>query len=153
MIILFRENQLRYLASIKDIYLHLDATGSIATLPPYAQEKMAICYYALTLPGSTLFSPVEVMKSYQSLHTESAVTYVLNYFLDNLKFTNKIIKKIETDFSLVLLKSACYATHKINLYDYMDVIYIEAEKKKPINKNITILHICSSHVIKTTKKT
>ena len=78
------------------------------------------------------------------MHIEVAVTFVLSFFEQQFRLISKSqhIKKIETDFSLVLLKSACYAFNKINLYDYMNIIFNEAEGKKSTSKDLTILHIC-----------
>lgn len=103
--------------------------------------------------GSVGCSPLQLLESISSIHTETVLTFVLNFFVDHLKLiTLKRIKKIETDFSIVLLKSSCYAFNNINLYDYMNEIFYEAEGKKDINKDLTIIHICSSHLIKAVRK-
>lgn len=153
-IILFTQQQLEYLAKQKDIFLHLDATGAVAAQPPYSNEFMTIYYYALVLPGSENLSPLQVLEAYMSIHTETAVQFMLRYFLDNLKLicASKQIRKLQVDFSLVMLKSGCTALNKMNLMDYIRLIYQETEKEKKLNATLVILHVCSSHMIKTVRR-
>lgn len=145
MFVLFTEPQLEYLASQKDIFLNLDATGSIAATPSYFEERVTLYYYVLWLPGGKKnTSPLEIAEAHMSTHNETAVTYFLSLFNDKFKLiTTKIIKKIETDFSLVLLKSICKVFNNLCLYIYLKKIF-DGE----IPKDITVLHCCSSHLIK-----
>lgn len=104
-------------------------------------------------PGENEFSPLQIAEAILSIHTETAISFFFKFFLDHFRqISTKRISKIETDFSLVLLNSCCAIFNDINLYHYINIIYESVESNKPIDKNLTILHVCSSHVIKTVRK-
>ena len=153
MLFLFTEKQLKYLSSLKSIALHLDATGNITAQPKYSDGKMTIYYYGIFVAGEKDISPLEVAEALMSSHTETSITFFLKTFCDNLRLiTTKKIQKVETDFSLVLLKSSCTAFNQVNFYTYINDIFDEVEEGKDIDKDLTILHVCSSHLIKTVRK-
>lgn len=150
-IVMFSEPQLRVVASMKEIFLFLDATGSVAAQPQYCQEKLTIYYYGLFMPGGPEFSPLEAAEAILSVHDTDAVRFFLSQFRNKLKLiTTKTVKKIETDFSLVLLHAACQTFNDMNLYQYINYLYSEENKEN--KKDLTILHSCSSHLIKALRK-
>lgn len=153
-IILFTQKQIEYMVRQKDIFLHIDATGSVAAQPPFAENPMTIYYYTLVLPGSDEFGPLEVMESYSSIHTDAAITFLIQYFVDNVKLINasEKFRKAQCDFSLVMLNSTCYGFNKINLYEYLKLIYEITEMGRKWDDSITIIHACSSHMIKTVRR-
>lgn len=147
MIILFSERQLRYLADQKELFFNLDSTGSIAAQPSSLNATVSVYYYGLFYPGGTDFSPLEAAEAIMSLHSVSAVSFFLSQFYNKFRLiTSKKIKKIETDFSTVLLTAVTLTFNGVNLYDYIKKIY--SDEIKNTRSDLTILHSCSSHLIK-----
>lgn len=83
--ILFIEPQLKYLASQKEIFLNLDAAGSIAATQKYADRLLTIYYYVLWLRGGKGIAPLEIAEAHMAIHTKRAVSNFLKVFLDALK--------------------------------------------------------------------
>ncbi|KAL7288137.1 hypothetical protein TKK_0017799 [Trichogramma kaykai] len=152
-ILLFSQPQLVLVSKEKDIFLYLDATGTIAKQPKHLKKKETIYYYKLNIAGAKGMSPLEVGESIMSVHDETTVRFFLTQWYNSFRRVSaRTIQKIETDFSLVLLKSSCSSFNDIDLYTYMNLIFDHVENSKRLPQSITILHICSSHLIKTIRK-
>lgn len=75
-IILYSEPQLKFVASQKDIFLHLDATGSIVAQPINTNEQ----YNGLLIPGGLEFCPLEAAEAILSDHSERSVKKLFRMF-------------------------------------------------------------------------
>lgn len=150
-IILFTEKQLRHLASDKLRHVHLDATGSIIAQPKELNSATTIYYYALIMPGNKEnVGPLPIAELISAKHDVTAIQHFLDVFNYNLKkISAQKINKLETDFSLALLQSACKAFNGMNLSSYIQYMYDEYEKNMKTDVKVTALHVCSSHFIKT----
>lgn len=157
-IILFTEYQLKLITKLsktKNIFLYLDSTGSVIR-PPKWIKKGSIYYYALVIPGHKK-SPVPIAEFISSSHDIPSICYFLSKFIHGLKSvsnldSNKIIKKIETDFSLALIQAVLLSVNKINLKRYLDLAYQEIFLEKDSFDELTLIHVCSAHVINNVKK-
>ena len=117
-------------------------------------KELTIYYYALILPGTQELGPLSILENFGSKHDVFSIKRFLELFFNNLRLLSKtkIIHKIETDMSLALLQSCSQVFNQLNLFDFIQIIYNTYEKNVPLNKPMTMLHICSSHFIKTVCK-
>jgi len=86
------------------------------------------------------------------MHSVPYITLFLSlvdHALKKLSTRSIIIDKIETDFSLALLQSACLSFNKMSLMNYLTVIFNKHENNERLEHGFTIIHICSSHLVKT----
>lgn len=115
------------------------------------ENDLTIYYYALILPGTNDSGPLAILEHIDCRHDIFSIKRFLGLFLYKLRqmSSTKIIHKIETDMSLALLQSCSQIFNNINLFDYIKIIYDLYENGTPIKTPMTVLHICSSHLIKT----
>ncbi|CAG9790408.1 unnamed protein product [Diatraea saccharalis] len=148
-VILFTEKQLRILLNEKDrTFCYLDATGSLIKKPK--DDCKRIFYYSLILRGDEKNerSPFPVAEFISAAHSVPYITFFLStvcLVLKKLSSRSPIINKIETDFSMALLQATSQAVNKLALIEYVNTIF----NKFTRIQSMTILHICSSHMIKT----
>lgn len=141
---------MRHLAADKMRHVHLDATGSIITQPKELNSA-TIYYYALIMPGNKKnVGPLPIAEFISAKHDVTAIQHFLDVFNQYLnKISTQKINKVETDFSLALLQSACKAFNGMNLSLYIQYMYDKYEKNIKTDVKVTVLHVCSSHFIKT----
>jgi len=102
------------------------------------------------LPGSVDVGPLLVVEFLLSKHDITAIKHFLDIFNDKLKkIMTKKIKKVEIDFNVILIQSLCKVINAINLSNYSQYMYEKYEQKIVMIENVTIIHVCSSHFIKT----
>ncbi|KAJ8672308.1 hypothetical protein QAD02_003567 [Eretmocerus hayati] len=154
MIFLYSELQLRFVQGLDRIFLNFDATGSTEKQPPSVDdEKLTIYHFSVFLPGGEGISLLEIAEAILSRHDAVTVQWFLANVLNDLKkVTSKKIAKFEIDFSPVLTKACCLVANEMNLLSYMDALYNEVEDGISLNQHIVIIHVCSPHVIKTSRK-
>lgn len=148
------EKVMKYVAQLKirPLFLYLDATGSIVKVP--TGIKPPIYVYAVVLPGIQNCGPLEVATWIAANHGISdfiicaeKIAYTFRLFSSR----QPVVDKIETDFNLVLLQCISKAFNGIKLSVYLQQIYDEIIGIRT-KSALTVLHICSSHLIKTALK-
>ena len=106
----------------------------------------------MILPGSEEYGPMPIAEFLSDTHTVPQITYFLSTFNHAIKqYTSRkaVIKKIETYFSLALIITAIKSFNDMTLARYLNLAYSFVTKKNIKFPEITIIHICSSHMIKT----
>jgi len=87
------------------------------------------------------------------MHSVSYITlflFFVDYALKKLSTPSIIIDKKETDFSLAILQSACLSFNKMSLMNYLTVVFNKHENNERLEHGFsTVIHICSSHLVKT----
>lgn len=150
-ILLFTEKQLMYLKSLnlEKRSVYSDTTGSLVAPPPWINKQ--IYNYRLVFSGSKDFCALSVVEWISSNQTDFAITKCIGKFIYIFrKICNSwhVIPKIETDYGFALLHTVCKEVSEITLWQYLSDRFNE-ETGKIAYKIFTILHICSSHTIKT----
>ncbi|KAJ8671599.1 hypothetical protein QAD02_002858 [Eretmocerus hayati] len=139
-------------SSAKYLLLYLDATGSI--LKKFFSWLKMIYVYALILPGNGVYPPLEVATFASSSHTTEDVSICLDKVARNMKLVTTrrpVMDKLSLDFSLVLIQSASRSFNGMSLTVYIRLVYY-AMKRGEYLTHLTVIHICSTHVLGTTKK-
>jgi len=132
------------------VFTYLDATGTLIDRPIDTDKKVYL--YSLILPGDSEKGPFPVAEFISSMHSVPYITLFLSlvdHALKKLSTRSIIIDKIETDFSLALLQSACLSFNKMSLMNYLTVIFNKHENNERLEHGFTTIHICSSHLVKT----
>lgn len=153
-ILLMAETVLRHvlLPRYRPLFLYLDATGSIIKNPPHIKSQ--IFNYALVLPGGQDYSPLSVIDFISSEHgVKDVSTFLINLNdrLCRLTTRRPVIDTIGTDFRLCLFQSVSLSFNGMKLNIYLQQIYKELIQVGQ-ESAVTIIHICSSHFIKTVLK-
>ncbi|CAG5075088.1 Similar to NOF: 120.7 kDa protein in NOF-FB transposable element (Drosophila melanogaster) [Cotesia congregata] len=151
---LYTEEQLRVLLKSKPgfTFCDIDATGKL--IKKLHENSSKVYYYTLLLPGNEeqRIGPFPVAEFVSSRHNIPTITDFLNHFVYDLQSLDPhripLIDKIETDFSLALLQSCCKALNECNLTTYMNKAYKSIEKLS----RMTVIHICSSHMLNTARR-
>ena len=110
--------------------------------------------YALILAGTVNCSPLEIATWIAADHGIPDFIICaekLAYAFKLLTNRKPLIDKVETDFSLVLLQCMCKAFNGMKLSVYLQQVYDEMTNRKP-KSALMVLHICSSHLLKTALK-
>ncbi|RLU17545.1 hypothetical protein DMN91_009781 [Ooceraea biroi] len=149
---LFTEKQIKILLSLGEgkTCCHFDATGSLFFSPPGITKRLY--YYSLILPGNKDCGQFPVAELISSVHS---TTYICHFFkliavsLKKLTTRTPAIEKIETDFSLALIQGAIEGLNGITLLDYLHRSYNDLVNKTDMVSSMTVLHICSTHMINT----
>ncbi|KYN26664.1 hypothetical protein ALC57_03964 [Trachymyrmex cornetzi] len=148
------EQVIDYVLNLKrPLFLFVDATGSIIKNNFDIIDKR-IFVYAAVVAGSTDYSPLDVTSFISSKHGVKDVSIFAEYLADTMRrlSTKKVVvDKIETDFSLVLMQSFCRAFNGCKLSIYLNQTFKEIHGKNT-KTCLVVLHVCSSHLIKTIKK-
>lgn len=156
-VISFTKKQILYVRDLMakmDIFCCLDATGKVAVHPDPLNTK-PLYYYPLVLPGSEEYGPLPIAEFLSDTHTVPQISYFLstfNHAMHLLINRKVIIKKLETDFSLALITSAILSFNQMSVYAYLDLLYKHVVQKNTSFPNLTIIHICSTHMLKTVKR-
>jgi len=132
------------------VFTYLDATGALIDRPIGTDKKVYL--YSLILPGDSEKGHFPVAEFISSMHSVPYITLFLSlvdHALKKLSTRSIIIDKIETDFSLALLQSACLSFNKMSLMNYLTVIFNKHENNERLEHGFTVIHICSSHLVKT----
>ncbi|CAD6242915.1 GSCOCG00009592001-RA-CDS, partial [Cotesia congregata] len=133
-------------------FCDIDATGKL--IKKLHENSSKVYYYTLLLPGNEeqRIGPFPVAEFVSSRHNIPTITDFLNHFVYDLQSLDPhripLIDKIETDFSLALLQSCCKALNECNLTTYMNKAYKSIEKLS----RMTVIHICSSHMLNTARR-
>lgn len=150
---LFMEKQLLHLIGCckkENTCLHIDATGTAFAQPPDSDKRPF--YYSGVLQGDKIRPPVAVFEFITCGHSVGSISASLDIFVEALKTCtpNKwpIIHQAETDFSKAIIQSSCMAFNNMDLGVYLDYAFAEAENPDKPSRPLTIMHVCSSHVIK-----
>lgn len=128
--------------------LHFDATRSL--FAQLSDVKKRVFYYCVTLSEKDVSFALPVLEFISSGHSVYAIHTCLSLFVDLVKQITSIrpiVPRIETDFSKTMLQSACKAFNNCDLMTYINFAFDKLQK--PETKfTFTVLHICSSHFIK-----
>jgi len=103
----------------------------------------------MVIPGGKDFGPLPIFEMISGKHDVGAIEGHLKSFVTMMKkiSTTKSVHKIETDFSLALLHACSLAFNSIT--QYLQLIHNITEKQNHDEINFVIIHICSSHLIRT----
>ena len=129
--------------------LHIDATGSIFSQPPHSNTK--VFYHSVVLPADEWQPTLAVMELITCSHTVRNICSSLNIFIEKLKkYSLKwpIISIVESDFSKAMLQTCCKSFNNVDLQIYLNQTYVECEDPLIEAQPRTLIHVCSSHVIK-----
>ena len=162
-VVMFTERQVRYAVSLSRrqfVFAYLDSTGTIIADPP-GNEKRPY-YYALILPGISGLSPAFPLLEFITVcHTADFILFCLSLFVDATKHfitegdTKPVFNKIQMDCSMALIQSTSRAFNQITILQYLKFVWSKINQdtgKIEVIMNITIIHICSSHLISAGKK-
>ena len=153
---LFTEKQILEIIKLSKenfVMLHFVATGSIFSQPPDSDTR--VFYYSLVLPADDWRPTVAALEFISCGHSVRAIHSCLDILVEALKkYSNKlpIVDVIETDFGKAVIQSACKAFNNIDLGIYMNLIFDEINHPEYDEKPLTIIHVCSSHLIKAAMK-
>ncbi|XP_034064636.1 uncharacterized protein LOC117541546 isoform X2 [Gymnodraco acuticeps] len=140
----------QHLRKKKPLTLYLDATGNVASKVPGQTKR--VLYYCLTLPGGgQQVPPLPVCEMLTNEHSIPPITFWLMQFLRKLSQYTKIkVHQVETDYSWALLQSVLLSFNKESIVSYLDRAFAICSKLKSWKeiKMLTVLHICSAHVLK-----
>ncbi|XP_073715784.1 uncharacterized protein [Misgurnus anguillicaudatus] len=132
------------------VSLYLDATGGVVSKLP--EQKKRVLYYALTLPGKGRDAPpLPVCELLSNEHSIPPLTFWLMQFLLKLSnYTSIRINKVETDYSWALMQAVVLAFNRMSMDSYLEWTNAVCRKSKTSAeiKAVTILHLCSAHIIK-----
>lgn len=137
------------------VFCNLDATGSVIS-HLYKSDK-PVYYYALVVPGKEdEYGPMPIGEYFTDTHDVPSICSFLmriNHSMKKLKPAKKcFINKIETDFSLALIISCLWSFNQMSLPSYLKTAYDFLTNSIKEFPNITVVHVCSSHMIKTIKR-
>ncbi|XDV39447.1 hypothetical protein PO909_008694 [Leuciscus waleckii] len=139
-----------HLKNSPPVTLHLDATGSVMSRIPNQTKR--ILYYALVLPGKGKDKPpLPVSEFISNEHSIPTLTFWQMETLRQLgQITTRKVHQVETDFSWALIGSVLLAFNKESVSSYLNRAHlIVSQKVKSADAfNFTVLHLCSSHIIK-----
>lgn len=160
---MFTERQVKYVVDVsrsKKVFAHLAATGTIIQDAPGGEKRPY--YYALILAANSDILPAfPLLEFISTCHNVNFLLFCLNLFVDATKNfleecdTKPVIDKIEVDWTLALMQSTSRAFNNMSLLQYLKFVWININKntgKIELNLNITVIHICSSHLINAVKK-
>ena len=137
------------------INLYLDCTGSLFN----KYEEKQPFYYSMCLPSippsskSRHVPQLSIADAILADHSTQSIKSWLESFLklweQHSKRTHQI-QKIEVDFSWAFLHAAVEAFKKTDLKTYLQMSFevANAEKEMSAFSFFTVVHLCSSHVIK-----
>lgn len=131
----------------RKLYVYLDATGTVVSKPPNSGN---VLYYALCMPMEGLSPTVlPVSEMITSDQTSVNIQNWLNCFCrDYMSMFKQELKpiKVETDFSWAIIHAALASFTKVDIHDYLQKCYQVCQMSE--NCNLTVIHICASHMIK-----
>ena len=137
----------------KFLSLHLDCTGSLLNK---FQGKQPF-YYSVCLPSVNVSSQVcpqvSVADAILTDHSTHSIKTWLGKFLQlldlNLRNSHPV-KKIETDFSWAFVHASTEIFNKCDLKSYLQRSFEVCTNVKEVSAYsfFTIIHLCSSHIIK-----
>lgn len=152
-VVLFTKAQLRILLKEErgNVFVFFDSTGSIIAKPLGITKAMY--HYSIILAGVEAEDkgPICVAEFISSAHSVPFITNFLmqlNYAVRLLSPREPYLDKMETDYSLALLQSAALALNKMSLIDYVNCDAQNSSRRH----SMTVLHVCSSHMLKTALK-
>lgn len=154
-VILFTGQQIDYLLSFPangEIFLHLDATGRVVAKA--LNSTGPVMYYALTIPGSNEFGSLPVAEFISSVHSVLHITYFLSTFTTAIRkrTSREVVNKIEVDFSIALIQAVLKSFNDMNLSKYLEETYRLCSESVSSIPNFTIVHVCSTHILRTVKR-
>ncbi|KAL0199342.1 hypothetical protein M9458_007882, partial [Cirrhinus mrigala] len=139
-----------HLREKKPVSLYLDATGGVVSKIP--EQSKRVLYYALTLPGRGRDAPpLPVCEMLSNEHSIPPLAFWLMQFQLKLsKYTRLKVQKVETDYSWALMQAVVLAFNRHSIDAYLEWTYAVYMKTKTWAeiKGITVLHLCSAHIIK-----
>ena len=153
---LFTEKQLlEMIKTSKDefLFLYFDATGSIFQQPPDSDKR--VFYYFMVLPKNDWHPPVAVLEFKSCGHSVRSIHSCLDIQVEALKKLSSewpIVKLIETDFSKAMIQASCKAFNNMDLEMYINKTYLEITNPERDLQPRTIIHVCSSYLIKAAMK-
>lgn len=148
----FCEAQVRYLLSLKQRNVHIDATASLVAVPSIINlHSQTIYLYSFIVPGGDGFGPISVCDILLGSHDSVTIGGLYRYFGSMLKKVSatKKLHKMETDFSLALLHALTWGFNHMTLHQCIQTLYDIYERGIGLEDGLVIVHICSSHLIKT----
>lgn len=149
---LFSERQIRLIIDLMKcgyLCLHLDATGSIFAQPPDSEKRPF--YYCLVISGENNTVPIAPLEFITCGHDVYNIEKCLALFvfaMKRLTIHRPLVSQIETDFSKALLQAACKSFNNMDISFYMECIWERIMEDNLKDFPLTIIHVCSSHVIK-----
>lgn len=139
-----------HLKNSPPVTLHLDVTGSVMSWIPNQNKR--ILYYALVLPGKGKDKPpLPVSELISNEHSIPTLTF---WQMETLRHLSQItiwkVHQVKTDFSWALIGSVLLAFKKESVSSIINRAHlIVSQKVKSADAvNFTVLHLCSSHIIK-----
>ncbi|KAF3837194.1 hypothetical protein F7725_004658 [Dissostichus mawsoni] len=120
-------------------FLDLFPPESVVCLTPDAEE------------GGQQVPPLPVSEMLTNEHSIPPITFWLMQFLRKLSQYTKIkVHQVETDYSWALLQSVLLSFNKESIVSYLDRAFAICSKLKSWKeiRMLTVLHICSAHVLK-----
>ena len=139
----------RKLSASKELDIYIDATGSVIGNIPNQQKPYM---YSIVVRPDPAVPPVSVADMLTTQHTIPR----LEYFLASLKRSVELggrkmaVRKVETDFSWVMIQSALKTFNLMNIKQYLLVCMgiINKEKNQEFVAEFTVVHMCAAHLIK-----
>ncbi len=134
---LWSTNTGRTFEKLTPVTLHLDATGSVMSRIP--NQSKIILYYAIVLPGKGKDKPpLPVSELISNEHSIPTLTF---WQMETLRQLNKIT---------TLIGSVLLAFNKESVSSYINRAHllVSQKVKKADAENFTVIHLCSSHIIK-----
>ncbi|CAL1672559.1 unnamed protein product [Lasius platythorax] len=155
-VILFTRQQIDYLLLLPangEVFLHLDATKRVVAKA--LNSRGPVMYYALTIPVSKKFGSLPVAEFISSVHSVLHIAYFLSTFTTAIrKRTSRelVVNKIEVDFSIALIQAVLKSFNNMNLSKYLEETYKLRSESVSSIPNFTIVHVCSTHILRTVKR-
>lgn len=149
---LFCEEQIRLIVDIMKsgyLCLHLNATESIFSQPPDSVKR--VFYYCLVISGDKNSVPIAPLEFITCGHDVYIIQHCLDTLVSSLQqitSTRPLVSQIETDFSKALLQADCKAFNNMDITVYLHHMWDRIHNQNHDYYPITILHVCSSHLIK-----
>ena len=153
-VVMFTQKQIDYLVFVppEDAWAYLDATARLVALPRGVKGKLM--YFVLILKASEKRGPFVVAEFLSTSQSVPFIKLFLNIVARAVRQkTNRcVIRKMETDFGLAIIHAAVWAFNNMSLSQYLKLTFYLLKKHDKGPLYFMILHMCSSHILKTVKR-